>query len=354
MNILILVSSLDVGGAEKQAVNDANMFCDKNNTHLLVFSGGMLKDKLSAKVKYLIIKKSGYLETSKRIANYIIENKIEIIHASLFAPMIIGALASLRTKIPIFWTFHSHEYDIPIKSKIAFILLSRYKRLKNIFYVNNELMHFFEERLKLPTKKSMILYNSTDLKLSKENGRGLNKEIIRIGYVGRLVELKRVHFLLELAIFLKENKISNFSVDIYGDGESRKELENLSLKYKLKDVVVFHGFTADLEQAYNTFDIFVNPSREECLSIATIDAGIMGKPKIVFDVGGNNEIVIHNKTGFVINTKKELFKKTEELLLDSKKRTSFGKNAIYHCESNFSKEIRKNTLTKYFLNALKS
>ena len=68
MNILILVSSLIVGGAEKQAVNDANMLCRSNNTHLLVFNDGMLKVKLSPKVRYLIIEKSGYIATSKIIA----------------------------------------------------------------------------------------------------------------------------------------------------------------------------------------------------------------------------------------------------------------------------------------------
>ena len=356
MNILILVSSLVVGGAEKQAINDANMLCEGNNTHLLVFNDGMLKVKLSPKVKYLVVKKSSYLATSKRIANYIFENQIQIIHTSLFAPMIIGAIASLRTKTPIFWTFHSHEFDIPLKSKMAIILLARNRSLKNIFYVNNELLHFFEKRLKLPAKKSMILYNSTEFNPTKEKEKEKeqNNEVIRIGYVGRLVKLKRVHFLLELAVFFKENKISNFSVEIYGDGESRNELENLRVKYELEDVVVFHGFKTDLEEAYQSFDLFINLSREECLSVATIDAGIMGKPIIVFDVGGNDEIVVHNKTGFVINTKEELFKKTKELLQDSKKRAIFGENAMYHCKSNFTEEIRKNTLTQYFLNAHKS
>jgi len=354
MNILILVSSLIVGGAEKQAVNDANMLCQNNNTHLLVFNDGLLNHNLSHKVNYLVVKKSGYLGTSKWIADYIIEHKIDIIHASLFAPMIIGAIASLRTKIPIFWTFHSHEYDIPLKSKIAFMLMSRSKRLKNIFYVNNELMCFFEERLKLPAKKSKILYNSTGFTPNKKQGKLQNNKVIRIGYVGRLVELKRVHFLLELALFLKENKILNFSIDVYGDGDSREELEKFCLKYNLSDVIVFHGFITDLQKAYQSFDLFINPSREECLSVATIDAGIMGIPIIVFDVGGNDEIVIHNKTGFVINSKEELFKKTKELLEDSKKREIFGDNAMNHCESNFTEGIRKNTLTQYFLNAHKS
>jgi glycosyltransferase involved in cell wall biosynthesis len=353
MNILIIVSSLNVGGAEKQAIHDANMLCDKNSIHLMVFDGdgnnSFLKSHLAANVTFVVVKKSGYLKTSKRVAQYIVKNKIGIIHSSLFAPMIIGAIASFKTKTPIFWTFHSHEYDIPLKSKAAIVLLARINELKSIFYVNHELKDYFENRLWLPLNKSKVLYNSTALLAVRKNDDKLNDHKLSIGYVGRLVELKRVYILLELASFLKENGLFNFRIDIYGDGESKQELQDMSRENELDDVVVFHGFKTDLEYAYHSFDLFINPSQEECLSVATIDAGITGNPIIVFDVGGNDEIVIHDKTGFVVNSKEDLFRYTFLLLIDSSKRLEFGVNAIEHCKSNFTEETRKNNLTQYFL-----
>ena len=203
MNILILVSSLNVGGAEKQAVNDANMLCVNNNVCLLVFADGILKNKLASKIKYKVIEKQGYMKTSKIISDFVTTNNIDIIHASLFAPMIISALSARKSRKPIIWNFHSHEYNIPLKSKLSFILFSRMKLVKKITYVNNELREFFEKSLMLPSKKGMILYNSTEFNPKKENKQ--NNDIIHIGYVGRLVELKRVHILLELAVFLKDN-----------------------------------------------------------------------------------------------------------------------------------------------------
>lgn len=350
MKLLILISTLEFGGAQKQAVNDANMLCDIHDVHLITFKDGNLKKTLSSKVNYSVIEKSGYLSTSKHIANYIKKNNIQLIHASLFASMIIGVMSTIRTHISIFWSFHSHENDIPIKSIFAFNLFSKCRNLKKILFVNRELKEFFANKLNLPINKTEVLYNNTEFKpqISIRN----NENIIQIGYVGRIIELKRVHLLLELIEYLNKKGIINFCIQIYGDGDTRKELENYANKNMLNEFVFFHGFKTDLEAVYQSFDIFINPSREECLSIATIDAGIMGKPIIVFDVGGNDEIVIHEKSGFVVHSINELFYYTKYLIENSDKRYQFGKFASKHCEANFKKQIRKEKLINYFTNEL--
>ena len=348
MNILILISSLQIGGAEKQAVNDANMLSKEHQVYLVVFKDGPLKTRLFAEVSYKVFEKTNYIKASNQISEYILKNKIDLIHASLFAPMIIGVLSSIKTKIPVYWSFHSHEYDIPFKSRLAFRLLSRYRGLKKIFYVNKELKEFFEEKFKLPSKKSMVLYNTTDLKPREVFSKKESKEVI-IGYVGRLISLKRVDYLIDLGMYLRENSIMNFQIHIYGDGETREELEKQSEEKQLQDYIFFHGFITELESAYRSFDIFVNPSQEECLSIATIDAGISGIPSIVFDVSGNNEIVINNKSGFIVGTEEEMFDSVKELIVDFDKRGKYGQYAIKHCSEMFTENSRNKVLNTIFL-----
>ena len=347
MNILILISSLHIGGAEKQAVNDANMLCANNNVYLLVFADGILKNKLASKVKYKVIEKQGYIKTSKIISDFVTTNTIDIIHASLFAPMIISALSAIKSRKPIIWNFHSHEYDIPLKSKLSFTLFSRMKMVKKITYVNNELREFFEKSLKQPSKKGMILYNSTEYK-AISSSKIHPPKIINIGYVGRVIGLKRVEYLVDLAISLVDNKIDNFIINILGDGETKVSIEKEVLKNNLSDKFIFHGFQTELESYYNEFDIFVNPSREECLSIALIDAGIKGIPSVAFDVGGNNEIILNNTTGFIVKSKEEMISRTIALIKDISLRNEFGKQSLIHCKNNFSKEIRKSKLTEIF------
>lgn len=350
MNILILISSLNIGGAEKQAVNDANLLCESNSVFLIVFKDGLLKETLDKRITYNVLPKNSYKSTAKLIADFVHEKDITVIHASLFAPMIIGVMAAKIANTPIYWSFHSHEYDIPIKSKLSFIIFSRSKDLKKISYVNKELKEFFESKLFLPKKKGLILYNNSEFSI-KENSSSINQSVVNIGYVGRVIELKRVEYFIDIAEYLIGKNIKSFAIHIVGDGETRNSIENEVIKKGLKDYFVFHGFRTNLEEYYEMFDLFINPSREECLSIALIDAGMKGIPSIAFDVGGNDEIILDNKSGFIVRTKEELNAKVYELLTNKEIQLRMSNNAFIHCQKNFSKEKRLEELKKLFTTA---
>ena len=57
MNVLILISSLSFGGAEKQAVIDANLLSEGHTVFLGTFKDGPLKGQLRSDVKHILIKK---------------------------------------------------------------------------------------------------------------------------------------------------------------------------------------------------------------------------------------------------------------------------------------------------------
>lgn len=89
---------------------------------------------------------------------------------------------------------------------------------------------------------------------------------IRITFVGRLVHLKGVRYLLEAIKILKEEGIENISCWIVGDGEERGELEVLIQETRLQNEVAFLGFMNKnevLTKILPETDIFVNPSLQE-------------------------------------------------------------------------------------------
>lgn len=65
---------------------------------------------------------------------------------------------------------------------------------------------------------------------------------IRITFIGRLVYLKGVSFLLEALERLIAEGITNFSCQIVGDGEMRKELEKTVIEHSLESYIEFLGF----------------------------------------------------------------------------------------------------------------
>lgn len=348
MNILFVISSLKFGGAEKQTVLDANNLSKKNNVVLVSFRSGELTHQVNEKVKLIIIEKNGYLKTARKLREIILKEKIDIVNASLFASMIISVLASEKIHIPVIWFFHSHEYDIKLKSKIAFKYFAKKRSLKKILFVSKELFNYLSGKgYSFPDGKTDVLYNNYTVTDGKVVNR-VDRNIITIGYIGRLIKLKRVEYLIELADYLKKEKINNFKIEIVGDGEAKNDLKRLTDKLNLNDFVVFTGFKKDVEECYEKFDIFALPSEEECLSISLIDAGVKGLPSVAFNVGGNSEIVINGRTGYLVNNKSDFFERVKELMIDGDKRTNLGVNAYKYCVDNFNKDIRIVNLENIF------
>lgn len=351
MNILFIISSLKHGGAEKQTIIDANLFSEKHNVTLITFEDGELKSLLKDEVNFVLLKKRGYLKTSKIIIKIIKENNIQIINASLFASMILAVLSAMKVKIPVIWYFHSHEYDLEFKSKIAYKYFSQKKVLNKIFFVSKELKDYFANKgFSFPEVKMDIIYNTYTVNLNQQNdNKKFNNEII-IGYIGRLVSLKRVEYLIEAAKYLTENNISNFKMNIIGDGESKKRLIHLAKQMQVENKVNFLGFKSNLDNYYNDFHIFAFPSKEECLPISLIDACVKSNPCIAFDIGGNKEIIINNETGFLVNNKNEFFEKIKMLIEDESLRRKLGNNAKNYCINKFDKNKRYKFLENVFEN----
>jgi len=337
LNILIFIPSLTFGGAEKQAILDANLLSEHHQVFLLSFYGGEQLLHLMPDVKCHQLKKSGYLLSALKLAKFIKENNISLIHASLFSAMVISVIASIIVKVSILWHFHSHEYDIPIKSKISFSFFARFLTVKKILFVSTELMEHFK-KLKFPKNKLGVLYNHTELKSFKKEYNNAVDKIITFGYIGRVIKLKRVNYLIELAAYLKTHKISLFHIHIVGDGDEIQNIVHLAKSINVDDKITFHGFQTNVTEFYDMFDIYLNPSSEECLSMAMIDAGICALPIIAFNVGGNNEIVLNDVSGYIVDSKTEFFEKCKYLLLNPEKISVMGLNSKKHCEVNFSKE----------------
>ncbi len=351
MNIAILVSSLKTGGAEKQAILDANLLSEKHTVLLIYFYDGELKKLISSRVKLINIYKVTYLQTLVRLVNIIKNESIELLHASLFASIFIASVSSVFTNVRIIWHFHSHEYNAPFRIRLAFRWLAKLNSVKRILFVNRELMESFY-CYNFPANKLGVLYNHSDIKNLSRSFKTTENSKINVGYIGRIVELKRVHLVLELAQFLKSNRIRDLLLHIIGDGDILASLKEESNLKDLNDLIVFHGFQSRVLDFYMLFDLFINPSSEECLSMAMIDAGMMALPVVAFDVGGNDEIVINNQTGYIVHSKEEFFQKILILINNEALRLEMGQRALEHCSANFSEEVHLKRINNLYKEVL--
>ena len=106
MRIVQIIDSLEAGGAERMAVNYANALAEE-----ITFSGliatrkeGILKNQIGSKVSYLFLHKKKRIDFQAvfYLRNYLLKNKIEIVHAHSSSFFIAVLMPGIRSSFNIF------------------------------------------------------------------------------------------------------------------------------------------------------------------------------------------------------------------------------------------------------------
>jgi glycosyltransferase involved in cell wall biosynthesis len=171
------------------------------------------------------------------------------------------------------------------------------------------------------------------------NGLELNQEDIVFITIGRLVEIKRHDLLIRAFSLLKRRPISKLL--IVGDGPCRPYLESLIAEYSLKDRITILGFRSDVADLLSISDCFVLSSDSEGLSYSVIESMAAGLPAVLTDVGGNNELVEHGYSGYIVprNNAHALAHYMQKITQDEKNRNILlGENAYRRAREGFSIE----------------
>jgi glycosyltransferase involved in cell wall biosynthesis len=107
--------------------------------------------------------------------------------------------------------------------------------------------------------------------------------------VGSLDINKNHRFLLQVLAEARRMG-SPLTLDVYGDGRCRKELERLASSLELNEYVRFHGFRPDVRENLPAYRVYVHSSYSEALPFAIIEAMAAGLPIVATSAGGIPEL----------------------------------------------------------------
>ncbi len=93
---------------------------------------------------------------------------------------------------------------------------------------------------------------------------------------------------------------------LIGEGKLKSSIEQLAFDMKLTDSVVFLGKRNDVQQIMGACDAFVLPSLIEGLPGVILESFVNRLPVIANDTGGIKEVVINQKTGWLIEPGNEM------------------------------------------------
>ena len=346
-----IIHSLNPGGLENGIINLVNNMDDFKfeNTICCLTQGGDFEKRLNKNIKVSkMFKKPGNdYQLYIKLIKYLKEIKPTIVHTRNWAGMD-GIIAAKMARVPII-IHGEHGFEIADlisqnrkRKFIRKLVLST--MVDKIVTVSKNLKNRLINEIKIKPEKIIHIPNGVDTNkfniYRKEFTRkkfGFKKEDFIIGIVARLDPIKN-HKTLISAFKEIVTIHPNTNLVIVGDGSLRNKLENQTYQLGIKNKVIFMGERDNVPEILKTFDVFVLPSLNEGMSNTILEAMATGIPVIASNVGGNPELVIDGRTGFLFPTNdvESLVQKIKTYILHPELKQKHGYNAHKRVEEKFS------------------
>ena len=340
LKVLQVIPSLGYGGAETGCYDLAHYLAENNCTPYIVTSGGdLLKfiDKKKVKlIKLPVQSKNPILMLFNTIALVfiILFYNISIVHARSRAPAWSCLLAAKITRRKFVTTFHgTYNFNNPIKKFYNSIMVRSNLIIAGSNFIFSHINKNYSKYLNVKKKflvifrginvdyfDSLTVLESEENQLLKTWGLSRDKKIILMP--GRLTTWKgQALFIEALNLVNKDFKNQPFYAVILGSDQGRdiyaKKIKRLSEQYRLTRQLKFIDHCKNMPLAYKISDLIVSASIEpEAFGRVAVEAQSMEKPIIASDIGGSNETIVNNKTGFLFESEnaESLSKKIVEVL----------------------------------------
>ena len=326
INVLQVIPKLGYGGAETGCYDIAHYLSENNCKSFIVTSGGELIkfiDKKKVKLIRLPVHSKNPLLIFLNaifLMGIIIFFNISIVHARSRAPAWSCLLATKLTRRKFVTTFHgTYNFNGKLKKFYNSVMARSDLIIAGSNFIFSHIKENYSEFLK-SRKKFLVIFRginidyfdpSTKLDTDEKkllNRWGINKEKKIVLVPGRLTSWKGQELLIEAINLVKiELGYEAFQVVILGSDQGRdlykKKLIRLTEQYRLNNQVKFISHCKDMALAYKVSDIVISPSIEpEAFGRVAVEAQSMEKLIIASNIGGSNETIVNDKTGFLFNS----------------------------------------------------
>jgi glycosyltransferase involved in cell wall biosynthesis len=351
LKVLQVIPKLGYGGAETGCYDLAHYLPENNCSSYIVTSGGELLKFIDRKkvkvIKLPVHSKNPFLMLFNSIALIfiILLNNISIVHARSRAPAWSCLFATKITRRKFVTTFHgTYNFKNSIKKFYNSVMVRSDLIIAGSNFIFSHINQNYPKYLDLKKRFLVIFrginvdYFDSSTTLDSEESRLIsdwevdkNKKIILMP--GRLTAWKGQETFIEaLNLVNKELGYDSFNAVILGSDQGRdiytKKIKRLAEQYRLTSQLKFIEHCKNMPLAYKISDIVVSASVEpEAFGRVAVEAQSMEKPIIASDIGGSNETISDNVTGFLFESgnAEALSKKiVEALQLDESRLKSIG------------------------------
>jgi len=348
INVAIVITRLDLGGAQKVALYLAK-YSDKKkfNVHLIAGSGGYLdKEAITQKngavyqlwpeIKHPIRPINDFKAVLK-LKKYFVENKIDIVHTHSSKAGIIGRLAArlagVKRVIHTIHGFSFHEHQNPVVFSLYRLLEIFFSAFTDNFIAVGEDMVDYGVTEGIGWRgKYTVIRAGVELEKFKKASSGYKKARKKfgvkpgqflVGMIGNLKKQKNPLAFVKIAKIAAE-KNPSIVFKFAGDGPLRLKTEKMITRFGLQDKIQLMGWIDNPEEFMAACDMFLLTSLWEGLPCTLAQAAAAGKICAASDIYGNREMIKGLGAGYLF--KPEDFKAAASYIYEESKS---GKKPVY-------------------------
>jgi glycosyltransferase involved in cell wall biosynthesis len=204
--------------------------------------------------------------------------------------------ACLRLRVPYVAMAHAAKAALWPSDEQALKLQRAYAGATRAFFVSRSNQQLTEDQLGCTLANAELVWNPCKVPVDFE--APWPSAPFRIAVVGRLAPDAKSCDVILHALSRVQWGETKPQVSFYGDGPNRRTIRQLKEQLHL-DHVVFEGHSPDILKIWEQNHLLLLPSRYEGRPVAVVEAMQCSRPCLVTYGSGGDEILEHEKTGFI-------------------------------------------------------
>jgi glycosyltransferase involved in cell wall biosynthesis len=364
IKVLHLIKTLNLGGAETNLYNLVTATdAEKFDVHVGYSYGGEIEARFrGAGVELFKFAENSYRVKSLatigivyKLARYVRQNKIDIVHTHNFNAHVWGSLAAKLSGAKIVEHVHDFRYLDPAEfakrrgSSNQYKYIKYFKNISDCVIVLTKQNYDYLVRNNLYDAKNVREIQNgipffadrgpdTEIKKALAEKFGIPEGARVVLTPARVAPEKNIDLVLQIAPRVLAEVPETVFV-ISGDGPLLEEYRTRVTAEGLEGSVKFIGFYQEMYDLLSLADVFLLPSFLELHSIAILEAMSMKVPVVVSSgVGCNDEFITNGTNGILLDPfgEKGWAEAVAQLLKDPVRRETMGKNGYETCRSKFN------------------
>ena len=302
LRVMLVNGSLYGGGAEHVIATLARHLRDSGHlvTIAAVHDGGEVLEELKTAGHTTVTTGAGR-GSSTALRRVIEERGVQIVHSHDLRSLIDAGVCRLRSRrFAHMHTFHFGNYPLlPWKHLLMERLAARVP--DRLVAVGNAQRASIVKAMALSDTRVRTLWNGVDY-VSRPDWAGVDRHagLPRIGSLSTFGMQKGLPTLLQAAK-IAHDRGARFRLVLVGEGPMRGELEAMAAGLGLTDCVEFTGWKPDAAATLlPTFDIFVQSSYWEAMSVVILEAMAARRPIVATAVGENSAVLKNGESAILV------------------------------------------------------